>query len=61
MPYESLYKLKYSQPGQYESIYQTRFNDPETIHLDFNIHDNPAFIYPTLEMMQLIIKIHKTD
>ena len=29
--------------------------------MDFNIHDNPAFIYPTLEMMQLIIKIHKTD
>lgn len=61
MPYESLYKLKYSQPGQYESIYRNRFQDADTIHLDFCIHDNPAFICPTLEIMQLIVKIHKTD
>ena len=59
MPYESLYKLKYSQPGQYESIYRNRFQDADTIHLDFCIHDNPAFICPTLEIMQLIVKIHK--
>lgn len=61
MPYESLYKLKYSQPGQYESIYHNRIQSPDTIHLDFCIHDNPAFICPTLEIMQLIVKIHKTD
>lgn len=61
MSYESLYKLKYSQPRQYESIYQNRFQDADTIHLDFNIHGNPAFICPTLEIMQLIVKIHKTD
>ena len=35
MSYESLYKLKYSQPRQYESIYQNRFQDADTIHLDF--------------------------
>ena len=61
MSYESLYKLKYSQPRQYESIYKNRFQDADTIHLDFNIHGNPAFICPTLEIMQLIVKIHKTD
>lgn len=61
MSYESLYKLKYSQPNQYENIYRSRFQYPDTIHLDFLIHGNPAFVYPTLEMMNLIVRIHKID
>lgn len=42
MTYESLYKLRYKAPQQYESIYQERYSHPDTVHLNFKIHDDPA-------------------
>lgn len=61
MTYESLYKLRYKAPQQYESIYQERYSHPDTIHLKFKIHDDPAFICQSAELLYMIIKIHKED
>lgn len=61
MEYESLYKLKYKSPSAYESVYQSRFQDKNTIHLNFEINDNPAFICQPIEMWQMIVQIHKED
>lgn len=61
MTYESLYKLRYKAPQQYESIYQERYSHPDTIHLNFKIHDDPAFICQSAELLYMIIKIHKED
>lgn len=43
MPYETLEKISYRQPGQYEAIYEARLNDPETVRLDFEINGWTAF------------------
>ena len=61
MTYESLYKLRYKAPQQYESIYQERYSHPDTVHLNFKIHDDPAFICQSAELLYMIIKIHKED
>ena len=52
MQYESLYKLRYKAPQDYESIYQERFSQQDTIHLDFMIGEHPAFICQSTEMLQ---------
>lgn len=61
MEYESLYKIKYKFPAEYDSIYQTRFHGEDVIHLDFEINDNPAFICQPSEMWKMIVQIHKED
>lgn len=61
MLYESLYKLRYKAPQDYESIYQERFSQQDTIHLDFMIGEHPAFIRQNTEMLHMIIRIHKAD
>lgn len=61
MQYESLYKLRYKAPQDYESIYQERFSQQDTIHLDFMIGEHPAFICQNTEMLHMIIRIHKAD
>lgn len=61
MQYESLYKLRYKAPQDYESIYQERFSQQDTIHLDFMIGEHPAFICQSTEMLHMIIRIHKAD
>lgn len=61
MQYESLYKLRYKAPQDYESTYQIRFSQQDTIHLDFMIGEYPAFICQNTEMLSMIIHIHKAD
>ena len=61
MQYESLYKLRYKAPQEYESIYHERFAQQDTIHLDFMIGEHPAFICQNMEMLHMIIRIHKAD
>lgn len=43
---------------EYEFEYQTRYNSPAAIHLDFLIGDNPAFYITTPEVAQTIESIY---
>lgn len=61
MSYETLEKISYRQPRQYEAIYETRFHDSETIHLDFLINECPAFIVQHGDIYRLLLQIQKTD
>lgn len=61
MQYESLYKLRYKAPQEYEAVYKARFYHHDTIHLNFKISDFPAFICQNAEMLHMIIRIHKAD
>lgn len=61
MPYDTLEKISYRQPGQYDAIYETRFHDPETVHLDFEINGNPAFIVQNGELYRMLLIIQKID
>lgn len=61
MQYESLYKLRYKAFQEYESTYAARFSDQDTIHLAFKIGDFQAFVCQNVEMLQMIIRIHKAD
>ena len=59
MKYELLSKIFYKEPDKYNEIYKNRFDSDSTIHIPLTIHDNPAFIVPTFEMMNLIERIGK--
>lgn len=61
MAYDSLYKLFYSDSQKYKSEFQYRFNNKDTIHLNINIGESPAFILPTSEIYKLIISIERTN
>ena len=61
MPYELLEKISYRQTKQYEAIYQERFHDDETIHLDFDINGSPAFIVQNASVYRLLLQIQKID
>ena len=43
MGYKSLDKLFYSDKENYKKIYNERYKSEYAVHLDFLIHDNPAF------------------
>ena len=40
---KSLCKLFYADPQAYAAAYEKRFHDPDTVHLDLCIGENPAF------------------
>ena len=61
MSYETLEKISYRQPGQYESIYEERFNNSETVHLDFDVNGSSAFIVQNGDVYRLLLQIQKTD
>ena len=61
MPYESLYTLKYKAPQDYAAVYRARFAHHDTIHLKLSIHESPAFICQSAELLSKIIAIHKAD
>lgn len=61
MEYKSLGKLFYSDKENYEKIYNERYKSEHAVHLDFLIHDNPAFFVITPEFLQKTIDIYKTD
>ena len=58
MQYESLYKLRYKVPQEYDAIYKARYSHHDTIHLDFKINDDPAFICQSAELLYKIILSH---
>ena len=55
MPYETLEKISYRQPGQYEAIYEARLNDPETVRLDFEINGWTAFVVQNSEVYRILL------
>ena len=61
MPYESLAKLYYTDPEKYQTVYKSRFNDPNTIHFDFKINNNPAFLVLEQSIFQNIAEIYRKD
>jgi len=61
MSYETLEKISYRQPSQYESIYEERFNSPETVHLDFEVNGKAAFIVQNGDVYRLLLQIQKID
>lgn len=61
MPYESLEKISYRDPQQYESTYQNRFNDRDAVHLNFEINGVTAFVIQNTDVFRILLQIHKVD
>lgn len=61
MSYETLEKISYRQPGRYEAIYEARLNDPEAVHLDFEINGWPAFVIQNSDVYRILLEIQKID
>ena len=61
MGYKSLDKLFYSDKENYKKIYNERYKSEYAVHLDFLIHDNPAFFVMIPEFITKIRDIYKTD
>lgn len=61
MQYESLQKLYYKNPSQFEEIFQSRYNEENTLRFNFQINGNPAFLVQNYEIFKLLLKIHKED
>lgn len=61
LKYQPLNKIYYKDNKYYQELKDKRYNNEDTIHLDFEIHNNKAFIYPNVELLSLMMKIHKTD
>lgn len=61
MSYITLKDLYYQHPEQHETLYHERFNGSDTIHLDFQIHDFPAFIVQNIKLYSILLDIQKTD
>lgn len=59
MKYKTLTKEYYKGAEAYNHLYQTRINSDECVHLDFNIHGNPAFFMETPELLKKIIRIER--
>lgn len=56
-----LYNLFYADRNLHKIEYNKRFSNPETIHLDFMIGDNPAFFLPTLDFYRKMLTIERAD
>ncbi|MEG0924556.1 MAG: Fic family protein [Anaerovoracaceae bacterium] len=61
MKYKNMKKVYYSNSQEYEKTYNDRFNNEETMHFDFDIFRQPAFLVWTKEIGSLISKILKND
>ena len=61
MGYEGLSKLFYKSPEQYQAAYQRRFAGDATVHFAFDVHQKPAFLVITPELLSLIDQIHVLD
>lgn len=59
---QSLKKIFHSNSGEhYRKEYELRFTDKETIHLNLNIGEEPAFFCQTVEIYKILLSIEKTD
>lgn len=61
MEYIPLSKIYYSANKDYESIYQTRLSDKNTVKLNFYIHGRQAFFLPIPELYEKALSITKID
>ena len=61
MSLKTLYNLFYSDKKNYLNEYEKRYNDDETIHFDFSIGKNSAFIYQSTTILKAIIEIERID
>lgn len=57
----TLYKLFYSNPDKYETEYNNRFNDDDTIHIGIEIGKFNAFVCQSANIMNTIIAIERVD
>lgn len=57
----SLKKLFHIDRTKYEEEFQKRFNSPDTVHFEFKISGEQAFVCQTSEILSLIISIERTD
>ena len=57
----SLYALFYMDRNLHKSEYEKRFQNPETIHLDFTIDKHPAFFLPTMDFYKKAFSIERAD
>lgn len=60
MNYVPFLKARYKE-NNIEKIYKQVFSSSDTIHLDFKIHDHPAFIVPCAEVYKNMLAIHKIN
>lgn len=58
MEYVPFLKRRYKEKNITEKYAQI-FSDPDTIHLNFKIHNNPAFIVPCGELYKKMLAIYK--
>lgn len=61
MNYKELGHIYYSDHERYETMYKCRFNSAYAHHIDFDIHEWPAFFVVTPEIQSLMISIRKAD
>ena len=61
MSKKTLYKLFYIDKDKYKEEFEKRFNSSDTVHLNFNIGDNPAFFCQSPEIYKLIVSIERID
>lgn len=61
MSKKTLYKLFYADPSAFNSEYDKRFHDEDTIHLDIKIGEHSAFVCQSAEIFKLIISIERTN
>lgn len=57
----TLEKLFHSDYAKFKEVYEKRFNDPETIHLNIMIGEYPAFIRQTVKMYKSIVSAERTN
>lgn len=60
MNYVPFLKARYKE-NNIEEKYKQVFSSSDTIHLDFRIHDHPAFIVPCAEVYKTMLAIHKIN
>lgn len=61
MNYESLGKVYYKEHERYEEIYAARYHEPDTIHLQFEIHGSPAFLVSRAELWTRMLEIQRLN
>lgn len=61
LEYNTLYQLYYKDRLNYESIYDLRYHSESTIHFDFEINGQKAFIYLHPMHFELTSQIYKID
>lgn len=59
--YKTLRKLYYGNPETYQQVYERRFSESTTVHLDFLIGEHPAFFVQDNAVIQKVFPILRLD